>query len=77
MPTGDHGLVSFGLVALPPKIRWETQQDYRRRGGEKVSYAKPTYYEEIVDVDATTPGIFVAIVAIIVIVAEVVANVAN
>jgi hypothetical protein len=42
----------------------------------KVSYTKPTYYEEAVDVNATTPGL-VAVVAIIVIVAEVVANVAN
>lgn len=41
-----------------------------------MSYKKPTYYEEAVDVNATTPG-FVAVVAIIVIVAEVVANFAN
>jgi hypothetical protein len=47
-----------------------------RKEVRKVSYIKPTYYEEAVDVNATTPGL-VAVVAIIVIVAEVVANVAN
>lgn len=41
-----------------------------------MNYMKPAYYEEAVDVNATTP-LFVAVVAIIVIVAEVVANVAN
>ncbi len=41
-----------------------------------MDYVKPAYYEEAVDVDSTAPAI-VAVVAIIVIVAEVIANVAK
>ena len=48
----------------------------RRKEVKNVNYIKPAFYEEAMDINATTP-VFVAIVAIIVIIAEVIANVAE
>ncbi|MGZ5442511.1 MAG: hypothetical protein ACXW5U_13585 [Thermoanaerobaculia bacterium] len=69
----SHPVAMWRDTVRPNSSRWNCHW----KGGEKkVDYMKPTYYEEAVDVNATTPG-FVAVVAIIVIVAEVIANVAS